>query len=74
VKNHKAIHNQPPMSNTLVVYDLNEKGEPTGKPRGYKSGDPHFIILDMLVDPRATFLYSVGWGGPGVYAMPLFCG
>ncbi len=56
---------------TLIVYDLNEKGEPTGKPRAYKNGNPHFVIWDMVVDPRATFLYSVGWGGPGVYAMPL---
>ncbi len=59
------------IKDTLIVYDLDEKGEPKGKPRSYKTGNPHFVLQTMAVHSKLNFLYTGGWGGAGVYAMPL---
>jgi hypothetical protein len=55
----------------LVVFDLDEKGEPKGKPRSFANGNPYFCIYDILPHPKADVLYSVGFGGTAVYSMPL---
>lgn len=59
------------IKDTLVVYNLDAKGEPTGKARSYKSGNPHFVLEAMAVHPKTGTIYTTGWGGPGVYAMPV---
>ncbi len=58
-------------SKTLVVYDLDDKGEPKGKPRGYPIGNFHLGISHMLLDPKLDLLYTIGWGGSGLFTMPL---
>ncbi len=58
-------------SKTLVVYDLDDKGEPKGKPRGYPIGNFHGGISHMLLDPKLDLLYTIGWGGSGLFTMPL---
>ncbi|MBI4025546.1 MAG: hypothetical protein HY360_11240 [Verrucomicrobia bacterium] len=55
----------------LVVYDLDEKGEPKGKPRAYQIGNFHLGISHMLLHPRLPLLLSIGWGGTGLFMMPL---
>lgn len=56
------------MPNTLVVYDLDAKGEPQGKPRAYPSGNPNFGVTWILPNPRINLLYTVGNSG-GVQAL-----
>jgi hypothetical protein len=48
----------------LVIYDLNAKGEPTGKPRSYSPCGSAMEVLGLLLPPKAHFmithLYSSG--------------
>ncbi len=55
----------------LVVYDLDEKGEPKGKPRSYKIGDFWAGISHLLLHPRLDLLICIGDSGSEVWAMPL---
>ena len=56
---------------SLVVYQLDEKGEPEGKPVAFESGNPHKHIADITMHPFLNRLYLVGWGGSDVYAIDL---
>jgi hypothetical protein len=55
----------------LGVQDLDEKGEPVGKPRTYVNGNVRSCIWDILPHPKGGFLYTLGWGGEGLFALPL---
>lgn len=55
----------------LVVYDLDEKGEPKGKARNYAIGNFHTGISHMLLDPKLDLIYTIGWGGSGLFTMPV---
>jgi hypothetical protein len=63
----------PPASvaKPLVVYDLDEKGEPKGKPRSYAIGNFHSGVRAMIADPKRACLYVIGHGGTGLFTMPL---
>jgi hypothetical protein len=56
---------------SLAVFDLDAKGEPKGNPRLYAIGNFHTGISHMLLDPNNPFLYTIGWGGMGLFTMPL---
>ncbi|HOK80447.1 MAG TPA: hypothetical protein PK303_03125 [bacterium] len=56
---------------SLVMYHLNEQGEPTGKPMAFESGNPYKHIAAITMHPKFNRLYLVGWGGSGVYATVL---
>lgn len=61
----------PEITKTLSVYDLDAAGEPTGKPRGYDSGNPARQIQALALHPRRNRLYMSGWGSPGVHVYEL---
>jgi len=56
---------------SLVMYQLNEDGEPVGRPVAFESGNPHKHIAAITMHPKFNRLYLVGWGGSGVYAIDL---
>ncbi|MGB9642971.1 MAG: hypothetical protein ACPL3Q_07220, partial [Candidatus Ratteibacteria bacterium] len=56
---------------SLVMYELDETGEPKGKPVAFESGNPNKHIAAITMHPKFNRLYLVGWGGSGVYAIDL---
>ncbi|MCX7706329.1 MAG: beta-galactosidase trimerization domain-containing protein [bacterium] len=58
-------------SKSLVMYNLDQNGEPTGKPLAFDSGNPNKHIAAITKHPRLNKLYIVGWGGDGVYVTDL---
>ena len=62
---------QPDFATTLVMYSLDEKGEPTGKPEAFATGNPKFSCQAILLHPKLNRLYTCGSGGLGVYAYDL---
>lgn len=59
------------LKTSLVAYALDAKGEPTGKPLAYDSGNPNVSLLAMALHPTLNRLYTVGWGAAGVGAVDL---
>ena len=55
----------------LVVYDLDTKGEPVGKPRAYEAGKDCPDISSLLLDPKLGILYCVAYGTGGIRAVTL---
>lgn len=56
---------------SLVMYNLDEKGEPQGNPQAYESGNPYIHIAAIAMHPKLNRIYTVGWGGSGIYAIDL---
>ncbi|MCM8824636.1 MAG: hypothetical protein NC937_00575 [Candidatus Omnitrophica bacterium] len=56
---------------SLVMYNLDQNGEPIGTPVAFESGNPYKHIAAITMHPRFNRLYIVGWGGSGVYAIDL---
>jgi|GEM_PF-431329 len=57
--------------NPLVVYDLDEKGEPTGLPRAYDFGNPYKALNALAMHPSGKVLYVAGWGMAAVSCLQL---
>lgn len=58
-------------SKSLVMYSLDQSGEPTGSPVAFESGNPYKHIAAITKHPELNKLYIVGWGGSGVYVTDL---
>ncbi len=54
----------------LVVFDLDAKGEPTGKPRILYVGHVNNSVTGFAVDEKDKILYMIGWG-LGLFGYPL---
>ncbi|MFM2093796.1 MAG: hypothetical protein RIS70_920, partial [Planctomycetota bacterium] len=59
----------PTHARGLVMYSLNEQGEPTGTPEAFDHGNTHKACDAMVLHPKNGRLYAVGWGGEGVYIL-----
>lgn len=57
----------PTHSRSLVMYDLNDQGEPVGRPVAFDHGNPHKACDALVIHPVNQRLYAVGWGGEGVF-------
>lgn len=58
-------------SKSLVMYNLDQNGEPQGQPLAFDSGNPYKHIAAITKHPWLDKLYIVGWGGSGVYVTDL---
>ncbi len=58
----------------LVVYDLDEKGEPTGKPRSYEIAKGLKNIQSLLLHPKGNVIYTVASSTEGICSIPLVDG
>ncbi len=58
-------------SKSLVMYNLDKNGQPAGKPVAFESGNPYKHIAAITKHPKFNRIYTVGWGGSGVYAIDL---
>ncbi len=56
---------------SLVMYHLDENGEPVGQPQAYESGNPNIHVAAITMHPKLNKLFTVGWGGSGIYAIDL---
>jgi len=56
---------------TLTVYDLDDKGEPTGEPKTFANGNPNKATNVIALHPRLNRLYVTGFGGSGYYTLDL---
>ena len=71
---HKALYcgvqgSHPTHARSLVVYSLDDQGEPIGRPTAYDHGNPNKSCDGLSLHPTNNRLYAVGWGGEGVFIM-----
>jgi hypothetical protein len=59
------------VAKSLVMYDLDAKGEPVGEPQAFDNGNPQHATNALALHPRLNRLYIVGWGGAAFYTMDL---
>lgn len=58
----------PTHTRGLVMYSLDERGEPRGKPEAFDHGNPNKSCDALTLHPNGR-LIAVGWGGEGVFVL-----
>ncbi len=59
----------PTHARSLVMWSLDERGEPVGKPEAFDHGNPNKSCDAMIIHPANGRLIAVGWGGEGVFVL-----
>jgi hypothetical protein len=59
----------PTHARSLVMWSLDERGEPVGKPEAFDHGNPNKSCDAMTIHPTNGRLIAVGWGGEGVFVL-----
>ncbi|MDB5388499.1 MAG: hypothetical protein JWM11_4145 [Planctomycetaceae bacterium] len=65
-----GVHgSHPTHARSLVMYSLDDRGEPVGRPQAFDHGNPNKSCDALELHPANDRLYAVGWGGEGVYIL-----
>ena len=65
-----GVHgSHPTHARALVMYSLDERGDPTGQPEAFDHGNVNKACDELRLHPQSKKLLAVGWGGEGFFVV-----